>query len=609
MEYDRAIQMRQPSAPNPHGEVADARTRAAGRVAVGPQTFSSAPNGADAGHAYLDDTATCRLVEFFEGKGLAALKLEDRREQWYADWVEYQAAHHIYATALAPRGYSTRGGAFDLLRYARLLEVFAYFSPAHGYSLQVTFLGLFSILMGSNDALKREAVAALEAGGLLAFGVSERAHGSDLLANEFTLTSDGDGRFVADGRKFYIGNCNVAAIVAVLGREVGPDPRGRAARASPALFALRPGSSPGFKNNGKIRTLGVRAAHVGEIEVAGHELGESDVIARGRGAWDAVLGTVTLGKFFLGFGSIGICEHALAEARDYLRVRTLYGRPAIEMPHIRSMMAHAYVRLCAMKLYAYRALDYVHAARADDRRYLLFCAVQKARVSAEGVRVVTSLAECAGAKGFESDTYLEMALRDAPLIPGLEGSAHINLVTAAQFIPRYFGQFDRTMGQPPALAYGETPSTENEYLMTARTTRINTIGFPPSRRAYVPLGAVANVRVFVRQVRAMRAVLQRVAKRLEESDTQLALALGQCLATIAYAQLIAEHGHGLGVGPELLGAVFHQLVADLNAAALALATLPQLAKRDRARLRRLVSVPRTTRAEWDWVCAQTNDVN
>ena len=69
------------------------------------------------------------------------------------------------------------------------------------------------------------------------------------------------------------------------------------------------------------------------------------------------------------------------------------------MPHIRSKMAQAYARLTAMKLYAYRALDYVHAARADDRRYILFCAVQKAMVSTEGVKVVALLADCVGREG------------------------------------------------------------------------------------------------------------------------------------------------------------------------------------------------------------------
>src|SRR5882672_5023932 len=138
-----------------------------------PQSFT-VENQSPAAPAYLSDPLIQKTAHFFESKGLARLKAEDRNEDWYPDWIAYQSKHNIYATALSPKSLSNLGGQFDLLRYTNLLEVFAYFSPAHGYSLQVTFLGLFAILMGDNAALKREAVTALENGGLLAFGISER---------------------------------------------------------------------------------------------------------------------------------------------------------------------------------------------------------------------------------------------------------------------------------------------------------------------------------------------------------------------------------------------------------------------------------------------------
>ena len=137
---------------------------------------------------------------------------------------------------LSPKSYSTLGFEFDLLKLTRLLEVFAYFSPAHGYSLQVTFLGLFSILMGTNSVVKQEAIAAVESGRLLAFGVSEKNHGSDLLANEFTLEKIRPGHLVASGKKYYIGNANAAAMISRLARMEDGSSRGR--RAAPALFVF-----------------------------------------------------------------------------------------------------------------------------------------------------------------------------------------------------------------------------------------------------------------------------------------------------------------------------------------------------------------------------------
>jgi len=576
--------------------------RALGHESVLPQAFSEASQS-PAASTYLTEPSIRSLAAFFEAKGLAALKDEDRRELWYDDWLKYQAEHRLYASLLSPKQYSTLGFEFDLLRLTRFLEVFGYFSPAHGYSFQVTFLGLFSILMGANSALKREAVTALEAGGLLAFAVSEKGHGSDLLGSEFTLRQSGPGQFVASGTKYYIGNANCASIISVLARKQDGRSDGRPRRASPVLFAMRPGRCAGFGGLRKISTLGVRAAFVGEFRVTDQEVPETDVVAEGRGAWDAVFGTVTLGKFFLGFGSMGICEHALQEATAHVCGRVLYGKPVVELPHIRSAMAQAYARLAGMKLYAYRALDYVHAAHENDRRYLLFAAVQKAKVSTEGMKVMALLSECVGAKGFESDTYFEMALRDAQLIPGLEGSTHVNLRLTAEFIDRYFAEPDPHLRQPRSLIAGEAEAGENPYLMETRTGAVNAVSFPHFLTAYRPLLGVRNVRRFARQCQAFRRFISRRPKG-EAPDLATSIGLGHCLATIAFGQLIAENAALLLAPAELVSAVFHSLVIDLSTSALSLASMVHPQLKGTSHLRRMVVVPRTTANDWEFVAGR-----
>jgi acyl-CoA dehydrogenase len=628
--------------------------RAGERNAADPQAFSAPPPAKDAEPApinsYLADPSIGKLIDFFHAKGVAALKDEDAREHFYTDWLDYQATHRLYASVLASKQLSDPPVDFDLLRFARFIEVFGYFSPAHAYSLQVSYLALFAIRLGTNDALKREAAATLEAGGLLAFGISEKEHGSDLLANEFTLRQNGgagdgngsDGRFRAAGRKYYIGNANIASIVAILAnrhdaRPVAPAPGTR--RSPPVLFAYRPAAaaaaaaagSGGVPGARKIRTLGIRAAFVGEFEVIDHEITAADIVADGRDAWDAVFGAVTLGRFFLGIGSVGICEHAMSEATEHLARRVLYRQPAIALPHIRSAMSRAYARLCAMKLYAYRALDYVAAATAADRRYLLFTAVQKAKVSTDGVKVISLISECVGAKGFESDTYIEMALRDIQLIPGLEGSTHLNLKLAAQFVNRYFagaraGARGGAAGAtsvtgatgaagatgpggvglviPSSLSAGDAAPRENPYLMSARTGPVNTIGFPHFLTAYRPLRALPNVRLFLRQLAAVRRFIRRGhawRNTGAHADLETTLLVGQCQACIAYAQLIAEATTTFDTPPPLVSAMFDLLIGDLTAAALTLAALPQLGTIDRLLLRRGVAVPQTTAAEWEFV--------
>lgn len=210
---------------------------------------------------------------------------------------------------------------------------------------------------------------------------------------------------------------------------------------------------------------------------------------------------MNLGKFLLGFGAIGICAHAFAEADHHLCRRILYGKPAIDMPHLRETMAIAYARLTAMKHYACRALDYVQAASADDRRYLLFNAVQKARVSAEGVKVMAMLSTSIGARGVESETCFGQAQRDAQLIPGLEGSTHINFGLTAQFINNYFVNAGDTPipGVPHDANVGENP-----YLMKPGDRNAKTVRFADCLHAYAPLASHHNVQRFIEQVKAFR---------------------------------------------------------------------------------------------------------
>src|SRR5262245_59595693 len=89
---------------------------------------------------YLESPTIRLLVEFFKTKGLGTLKEEDRQEGWYQDWIDYQGGHGLYAALLSPKQFSTRGARFELRNYTRFLETFAYFSPAHAYSLHVSFL-------------------------------------------------------------------------------------------------------------------------------------------------------------------------------------------------------------------------------------------------------------------------------------------------------------------------------------------------------------------------------------------------------------------------------------------------------------------------------------
>ena len=60
--------------------------------------------------------------------------------------------------------------------------------------------------MGDNEEAKKRTARLLAEGGVFAFGLSEKTHGADLYSTEMTLTPQGDGSWLPNGSKYYIGN-------------------------------------------------------------------------------------------------------------------------------------------------------------------------------------------------------------------------------------------------------------------------------------------------------------------------------------------------------------------------------------------------------------------
>ena len=77
-----------------------------------------------------------------------------------------------------------------------------------------------------------------------------------------------------------------------------------------------------------------------------------DILHRGGDAWNAALNTVNIGKYNLGWASIGICTHAFYEAITHAANRRLYGMTVTDFPHVKRLFTDAYARLVAMKLVA-----------------------------------------------------------------------------------------------------------------------------------------------------------------------------------------------------------------------------------------------------------------
>ncbi len=540
-------------------EQAAAQTAATGEQVAGdgvlfnPRTYEGAGLDPEAKRLML------ATIEFFENRGKQVLKEHDREQIWYADFLEFVGENRVFATLLTPErdGGGDPEKRWDTNRICAFNEITAFYGLVYWYTWQVSILGLGPIWQSGNEAARRRAAELIEDGSIFAFGLSEREHGADIYSTDMILEPDGDG-FRASGGKYYIGNGNKAGMVSVFGRRSdvdGPD--------GYVFFAAESGH-PSYK---LIRNVVNSQSYVSQFELEDYPVRPEDILHTGPAAFDAALNTVNIGKFNLGFASIGISEHAFYEAITHAEGRILYGMRVTDFPHVRAAFTDAYARLVAMKLFAARATDYMRSASPDDRRYLLFNPVTKMKVTTEGEKVIDLLWDVIAAKGFERDMYFEMAARDIRALPKLEGTVHVNMQLILKFMANYL--FNPAEHEPVPTRHD---AADDEFLFRQGPARgLGKVQFDDWRGIYDEFASVPNVARFAEQAESLKVLLTTAPPSGDQiKDPDFMLALGELFTLLVYGQLVLEQAQITDLAEDTIDQIFDVMIRDFSAYAVGL---------------------------------------
>lgn len=500
------------------------------------------------------------MIQWFENRGLKALKDDDRENRWYSDFLEMQAELGIFCNFLTPArdGEGDPARRWDTTRICEFNELSGFYGLPYWYTWQVSILGLGPIFQSENEAARKKAADELARGSIFAFGLSERAHGADIYSTDMVLTPAGDDgageTYTATGGKYYIGNGNEAAMVSVFGRVDGIEgPDGY------AFFA----ASSSHSNYELVRNVVNSSNYVSQFNLNAYPVESADLLHQGPGAFDAALNTVNIGKFNLGFASIGICEHAFWEAITHADSRVLYGMKVTDFPQVRQAFTDAFARTAAMKLFAWRAVDYFRTASPEDRRYLLFNPLTKMKVTTEGEKVIDLLWDVIAAKGFERDMWFEMAARDIRALPKLEGTVHVNMALVLKFMASYLFNPDPELAAPERR---QEPG-DDEFLFRQGPARgLGKIRFSPWRESYEPFASVPNVAKFMELAESFKAFLVEAGPdEAQQKDLDFLLTLGEIFTLIPYGQLICEQAALIGLPEDTLDQIFDVMIRDFSA--------------------------------------------
>jgi acyl-CoA dehydrogenase len=502
------------------------------------------------------------VIDWFEERGKRKLLRDDLDAVWVSDFLDLVKRERIFATFFTPSEYGIGdpNKRWDTSRNAALSEIFGFYGLAYWYAEQVTILGLGPIWQSENIKAKERAAEQLEAGGVMAFGLSEREHGADIYNTDMLLTpSEEEGIvFRASGEKYYIGNGNVAGMVSVFSRRTDVD--------GPDGYVWFVADS-GHEAYELIDNVVHGQMYVSNFRLTDYPVREEDILCTGPDAFSVALNTVNVGKFNLCTASIGMCEHAFYEAITHANNRILYGNPVTDFPHVRASFVDAYARLVAMKLFSDRAIDYFRSASRNDRRYLLFNPVTKSKVTSEGEKVVVLLWDILAAKGFEKNTYFSEVARLIGALPRLEGTVHVNVAQILKFMPNYMFN----PAEYPEIGIRNDPADDVFFWAQGPARGASKVQFADWARVYEKFLDIPNVARCYEQAQALKELLTAAAPDGEQvRDLDFILVVGHLFTLVVYGQLILEQAALTDLDRDLLDQIFDFQIRDFSAHAISL---------------------------------------
>ena len=297
-----------------------------------------------------------------------------------------------------------------------------------GVAYAVNALGSFPIVLGGTEEQKRRFLPGIVTGEtLIAFGLSEKASGSDAGSLRARARRDGD-TWVIDGDKKWTTNANAARLYTVYA-STNPERGTRGASA----FIVEKGT-PGFEIGKREQLMGIRCVPVHELHFrncrvpADHLLGERE----GAGFANA-MATLDRARPGVAAQALGLAQGALEWAIRYTSERQQFGQSVMSFQAIQFMLADMATQVEAARQLVYAAARAIDAGVPGVSKIAAMC---KVMATDTAMRVSTDAVQLFGGYGYCQDYPIEKYMRDAKITQIYEGTNQIQRLVIGRALTR-----------------------------------------------------------------------------------------------------------------------------------------------------------------------------
>lgn len=290
----------------------------------------------------------------------------------------------------------------------------------HGKS----YLGMVPVWAAGTPEQQRRLAEIASTGAPVSLGLTERAHGSDLLATEVRATPNAAG-FSVSGEKWLINNATRCKVINILARTgTGTGPRDL------SLITVEKGRlAPGsYRQVPKIRTHGIRGADISGIFFEGAQLPQDALVGTAGTGLETVLKVIQLTRLLCASFSLGGADTALRCTLDFARNRKLYNQTVFSIPSARRTLVEAFADLLLAENVAMAG---ARLAQLAPEQLSVGAAVVKYFVPATVEAMIQNVAVVLGARHYIRQEHwhgiFQKVMRDAAVVSLFDGSTAVNL--------------------------------------------------------------------------------------------------------------------------------------------------------------------------------------
>ncbi|KAF7764289.1 hypothetical protein PCIT_b0249 [Pseudoalteromonas citrea] len=346
-----------------------------------------------------------------------------------------------------------------------------------------TMLGALPVWLCGDQTQKKLLAEHILQGHLGCLALTEKRHGSNLLASEVSATEHPDG-YQLNGEKWLINNATQGHTMTLLVRKFDHHQR-----ESLAVLLLDKTQINDFENIEKINTHGIRCADISGIRFNNTVVPKSAEIHTNEPGMYGILKALQISRILCAGFSLGAFDTCLRLTYDFAKSRALYQKTVLDMPTVQQGLGRSFAKLLVAEMVSLASSKTLNYAGKSLSVYSACC---KYWVPKTTELAIDELKVILGARYYLRHEYqagmFQKMQRDNAVVSLFDGSSQLNLgLISSQTNAIAAKLLDNPSIHPDIASWFDLNTTQSLSSINSKMLSVNNMGQDPVLASFLAL--------------------------------------------------------------------------------------------------------------------------